>query len=98
LKHQVSGTGGGAGSGGGLGGGGQGRAAEDVAGHGEADANSRNLAGTARALYIHANTLLKRIERIGGLLGHDWQQPDHALRLQLAVHLHDLVQQVEQVG
>lgn len=45
---------------------------------------------TARALHIHTNTLLKRIERIGDLLGHDWQQPDNALRLQLAVHLHDL--------
>lgn len=60
-------------------------------------ANSRSLAGTARALHIHTNTLLKRIERIGSLLGHDWQQPDHALRLQLAVHLHDLAQQVERV-
>ena len=60
-------------------------------------ANSRNLAGTARALHIHTNTLLKRIERIGSLLGHEWQQPDHALKLQLAVHLHDLAQQVEQV-
>lgn len=58
-------------------------------------ANSRNLAGTARALHIHTNTLLKRIERIGSLLGHDWQQPDNALRLQLAVHLHDLARQVE---
>ncbi|MCT9078675.1 helix-turn-helix domain-containing protein [Streptomyces fulvoviolaceus] len=59
-------------------------------------ANSRNVAGTARALHIHTNTLLKRIERIGGLLGQDWQQPDNALRLQLAVHLHDLARQVDQ--
>lgn len=59
-------------------------------------ANSRNLAGTARALHIHTNTLLKRIERIGSLLGNDWQQPDNALRLQLAVHLHELARQVEQ--
>lgn len=61
-------------------------------------ANSRNLAGTARALHIHTNTLLKRTERIGSLLGHEWQRPDHALRLQLAVHLHDLARQVEQSG
>jgi hypothetical protein len=33
-------------------------------------------------------------ERIGGLLGHDWQQPDNALRVQLAVHLHDLARLV----
>lgn len=58
-------------------------------------ANSRNLAGTARALHIHTNTLLKRIERIGGLLGQDWQQPDNALRLQLAVHLHGLAGMVD---
>jgi hypothetical protein len=58
-------------------------------------AHSRNVAGTARALHIHTNTLLKRIERIGGLLGQDWQQPHNALRLQLAVHLHDLAREVE---
>ncbi|WP_405534315.1 GAF domain-containing protein [Streptomyces sp. NBC_00075] len=60
-------------------------------------ASSRNLAATARALHIHTNTLLKRIERIGGLLGPEWQQPDNALRLQLAVHLHELAQRIEQV-
>ncbi|WP_443045910.1 helix-turn-helix domain-containing protein [Streptomyces sp. GQFP] len=48
-----------------------------------------------RALHIHTNTLLKRIERIGGLLGPEWQQPDNALKLQLAVHLHELARQVE---
>lgn len=52
--------------------------------------HSRNIAGTARALHIHTNTLLKRIERINGLLGRGWQHPDSALRLQLAIHLHDL--------
>ncbi|WP_329332884.1 helix-turn-helix domain-containing protein [Streptomyces sp. NBC_01352] len=36
----------------------------------------RNLAGTARAPHIHTNTLLKRIERIGDLLGKDWQLLD----------------------
>lgn len=58
-------------------------------------AGSRNLAATARALHIHTNTLLKRIERIGSLLGPDWQRPDNVLRLQLAVHLHELARQVE---
>uniref|UniRef100_UPI0034DABEDE helix-turn-helix domain-containing protein n=1 Tax=Streptomyces adonidis TaxID=3231367 RepID=UPI0034DABEDE len=56
---------------------------------------STELALRARALHIHTNTLLKRIERIGGLLGPEWQQPDNALRLQLAVHLHELARQVE---
>ncbi|MFJ2241327.1 helix-turn-helix domain-containing protein [Streptomyces sp. NPDC087859] len=32
-------------------------------------ARSRNVAGIVRALHIHTDTLLKRIERIGGLLG-----------------------------
>ncbi|WP_354006267.1 helix-turn-helix domain-containing protein [Streptomyces sp. NBC_01373] len=36
----------------------------------------RTLAGTARAPHIHTNTLLKRIERIGDLLGKDWQLLD----------------------
>ncbi|HST80651.1 MAG TPA: helix-turn-helix domain-containing protein [Kineosporiaceae bacterium] len=58
-------------------------------------ANSGNLAATARALHIHTNTLLKRIERISGLLGHDWQQPNNTLKLQLAVHLHDLARIVD---
>jgi sugar diacid utilization regulator len=53
-------------------------------------ANSGNITHTARALRIHPNTLLKRMERIGGLLGRDWQRPDAALELQLAVHLYDL--------
>ncbi|MGV9310586.1 helix-turn-helix domain-containing protein [Streptomyces sp. NPDC003691] len=60
--------------------------------------HSRNLAATARALHIHINTLLKRMDRIGGLLGPDWQQPDHALRLQLAVHLHGLARRIGDGG
>ncbi|MGW2523039.1 PucR family transcriptional regulator [Streptomyces sp. NPDC001617] len=59
-------------------------------------ANARNPAGTARVPHIHTNTLLKRIDRIGSLLGHNWQQPDHTPRLHLAVHLHELARQVEQ--
>lgn len=57
-------------------------------------ANARNLAGTAHAPHIHTNTLLKRFDRIGSLLGHDWQQLGQVLRLHL--HLHDLARQVEQ--
>ena len=57
-------------------------------------ANSSNFARTARALHIHTNTLTKRIDRISSLLGHDWQQPDVALNLQLAVRLHDLAHRV----
>ncbi len=57
-------------------------------------ANSSNFARTARALHIHTNTLTKRIDRISSLLGTDWQQPDVALNLQLAVRLHGLAQRV----
>jgi len=57
-------------------------------------ANSSNFARTARALHIHTNTLTKRIDRISSLLGPDWQQPDIALNLQLAVRLHDLAHRV----
>ena len=36
----------------------------------------------------------KRIDRISNLLGSDWQEPDVALNLQLAVRLHGLAQRV----
>ncbi|GGX45195.1 helix-turn-helix domain-containing protein [Streptomyces chryseus] len=42
----------------------------------------------AELLYVHPNTVSRRLERIGQLLGRDWQQPDHALELQLALRLH----------
>ena len=38
--------------------------------------------------------LTKRIDRISNLLGSDWQEPDVALNLQLAVRLHGLAQRV----
>ena len=57
-------------------------------------ANAGNFVRTARALHIHPNTLTKRIDRISSLLGHDWQQPDVALNLQLAVRLHDLAHRI----
>ena len=57
-------------------------------------ANAGNFAKTARALHIHTNTLTKRIDRISNLLGTDWQKPDVALNLQLAVRLHGLAQRV----
>ncbi|MGM0355050.1 helix-turn-helix domain-containing protein [Streptomyces sp. ECR3] len=53
-------------------------------------AQSGNLRRTADALHVHMNTLLKRLHRIGVLLGEDWRSPDSALRLHLAVRLHQL--------
>ncbi len=44
----------------------------------------------ASALHVHVNTVSQRLERIGGLLGDDWQSPEHALELQLALRLRRL--------
>lgn len=53
-------------------------------------AHSGHLSRTARSLHVHMNTLLKRLDRIGVLLGDDWRSPDSALRLHLALRLHEL--------
>lgn len=42
------------------------------------------------ALHVHPNTVGQRLARIGALLGPDWQEPDRALELQLALRLHRL--------
>ncbi|WP_020423379.1 GAF domain-containing protein [Amycolatopsis sp. ATCC 39116] len=52
-------------------------------------ANRANVAATARALHLHVNTLLKRLDRAGELLGVDWRQEDD-LELQLGLRLHRL--------
>ncbi|MFI5838294.1 helix-turn-helix domain-containing protein [Catenuloplanes sp. NPDC051500] len=49
-----------------------------------------NLTRTAAALHVHLNTLLKRLDRVGSLIGDGWRAPDRALRLQVALRLHDL--------
>lgn len=38
-------------------------------------------------LYVHPNTVSRRLERITQLLGPDWQQPERSLELQLALRL-----------
>jgi DNA-binding PucR family transcriptional regulator len=48
-----------------------------------------NVAATARALHVHVNTLLKRLDRAGGVLGFDWRHDDD-LELQLGLRLHQL--------
>ena len=52
--------------------------------------NECNLTRTAAALHIHVNTLQKRLERVGSVLGGDWRSPDNALRLHVALRLHQL--------
>ncbi|WP_216217163.1 helix-turn-helix domain-containing protein [Amycolatopsis aidingensis] len=39
-------------------------------------------------LHVHVNTVAQRLERIAGLLGTDWQEPERALEIQLALRLH----------
>jgi len=47
-------------------------------------------ARTAEALRVHVNTVSQRLDRVGRLLGRDWNTPDRALELQLALRLHRL--------
>ena len=49
-----------------------------------------SLARAAEALHVHVNTVTQRLERIGQLLGADWQKPERALEVQLALRLHRL--------
>jgi DNA-binding PucR family transcriptional regulator len=49
-----------------------------------------SLARAAESLHVHVNTVTQRLDRIGHLLGPDWQTPSRALDLQLALRLHRL--------
>ncbi|MCX5308902.1 helix-turn-helix domain-containing protein [Streptomyces sp. NBC_00160] len=42
----------------------------------------------AEVLHVHVNTVVQRLDRIGSLLGRDWQRPERALELQLALRIH----------
>jgi DNA-binding PucR family transcriptional regulator len=44
----------------------------------------------AGELHLHPNTVAQRLDRVAGLLGADWQQPDRALEIQLALKLRRL--------
>ncbi|MET9378888.1 GAF domain-containing protein [Streptomyces sp. NPDC002992] len=41
----------------------------------------------AEALHVHPNTVSRRLERIGELLGAEWQKPGQVLEVQLALRL-----------
>jgi sugar diacid utilization regulator len=49
-----------------------------------------SLARAAEQLHVHVNTVTQRLERISQLLGNDWQRPERALEVQLALRLHRL--------
>jgi hypothetical protein len=44
----------------------------------------------AETLHVHVNTVAQRMERVSQLIGDQWQQPDRALEVQLALRLHRL--------
>jgi DNA-binding PucR family transcriptional regulator len=52
-----------------------------------AGASPTRAAGT---LHVHVNTVAQRLDRVTSLLGEDWQAPDRALELQLALRLRKL--------
>lgn len=47
-----------------------------------------NLTRAKDLLHVHVNTVVQRLDRISSLLGDDWQSPDRALEIQLALRLH----------
>jgi GAF domain-containing protein/sugar diacid utilization regulator len=48
-------------------------------------------ARAAELLHVHVNTVTQRLERLATLLGEDWQRPERALEIQLALRLHRLL-------
>ncbi|MFF3838659.1 helix-turn-helix domain-containing protein [Streptomyces sp. NPDC001930] len=57
-------------------------------------ASGMSPARTKDELHVHVNTVAQRLERIGRLLGPDWQSPARALEIQLALRLHALADAV----
>ncbi|MFF8510211.1 helix-turn-helix domain-containing protein [Streptomyces sp. NPDC015492] len=53
-------------------------------------ASGMSPARTKDALHVHVNTVAQRLERVGRLLGPDWQSPARTLEIQLALRLHAL--------
>ncbi|MFG3029802.1 helix-turn-helix domain-containing protein [Streptomyces sp. NPDC048253] len=57
-------------------------------------ASGMSPARTKDELHVHVNTVAQRLERVGRLLGDDWQSPARALEIQLALRLHRLANPV----
>ncbi|QIB42346.1 helix-turn-helix domain-containing protein [Streptomyces aureoverticillatus] len=49
-----------------------------------------SLSRAKEALHVHVNTVVQRLDRTARLLGPDWNTPDRALELQLALRLNRL--------
>ncbi|MFE5298541.1 GAF domain-containing protein [Streptomyces sp. NPDC056632] len=50
-------------------------------------ASGASPTNAAEALHVHPNTVSRRLERIGELLGAEWQKPGQVLEVQLALRL-----------
>jgi GAF domain-containing protein len=53
-------------------------------------AHDRSPARCAVPLHVHVNTVAQRLDRVRQLLGDSWTDPERALQIQLALHLHRL--------
>lgn len=49
--------------------------------------HGQSLARTGAALHVHVNTVSQRLERVGQIVGEDWNTPQYALEAQLALRL-----------
>lgn len=49
-----------------------------------------SLTRTRDVLHVHVNTVVQRLDRVASLLGADWQRPDRALEIQLALRINAL--------
>ncbi|MFF8507331.1 helix-turn-helix domain-containing protein [Streptomyces sp. NPDC015492] len=49
-----------------------------------------SLSRAKDALHVHVNTVVQRLDRVARLLGPDWNSPDSALEIHLALRLHRL--------
>lgn len=54
-------------------------------------AEDRHLGRTGERLHVHANTVTQRLDRIGRLLGAEWQSPAHLLEVGLALRLRSVL-------
>ncbi|MFD3911561.1 helix-turn-helix domain-containing protein [Streptomyces sp. NPDC058603] len=53
--------------------------------------HGQSLARTSAALHVHVNTVTQRLERVGQILGEQWNTPQHALETQLALRLRSVL-------
>jgi DNA-binding PucR family transcriptional regulator len=51
-----------------------------------------NASRAARELFVHLNTMVKRLDRVAKVLGEDWLTEHRSLPLRLALHLHDVAE------